>query len=201
VATLSRTNNRFTVQVKDRTQKRRTIRLGKVSERQARVIKAHIEHLALAQLSRIAAPMETTAWVEQIAGGALHEKLTRIGLVKPRKTALLGPYFKQYIAGRTDLSHHTILNLQQTERVTVQHFGTERDMITITRADARDWQRKLLAKYAVATVAMHVKKMRQLYADAVEHGCVVENPFMGVKVGSMVNPERLVYVPEEDIER
>jgi integrase len=180
---------------------RHTIRLGKVTDRQARGIRTHVEHLSVALASRIAVPIETQAWVESIVGGSLHRKLTAIGLVKPRQTAKLDEYWERFIAGRSDLSQHTVLNLRQTQRVSTKGFGTDRELSTITRPDARDWQRKLLAKYAEATVAMHVKKMRQLYGDAIERGYVSDNPFLAVKAGSMVNADRLVYVTVADIER
>jgi integrase len=202
MATLSRSNGRQVLQVMVR-RKRRTIHLGKLGERDARAIKAHVEYLAIAVTSGLPVPMETARWL----GGTpdeLHAKLSRIGLCSTRQAkapTLIGDYFDGYIARRTDLKPRTIEIIRQAKRSLVNFFKPARDMSSITKGEARDWQRKALEKFAVATVAAFVKKARQVYADAIERNLLTENPFRAIKAGSMSNTERQVYVTTTDIEK
>jgi integrase len=202
MATLTTTTSgRHIVQVQLRG-KRETISLRGFSERQARTIKAHVEHLAAAVESNTAPPLDTARWLAD-AGDALHAKLARVGLVESRsarEATKLGAYLKAYIVKRSDLKPATIANLRQVESFSVKFFGKDRDLLSINRGDVKDWHRKLMADgYAGPTIAMHVKKMRQVFADAADRKLIEDNPFRAVKAGSMTNTERLVYVPAADI--
>ena len=84
--------------------KRKTIRLGKVSQRLAEGIKLRVEQLLEAnQLNR---PMESelTQWVANLEPRTA-KRLAAVGLIaKPeaRVAATLGPFLKAYIDGRVD---------------------------------------------------------------------------------------------------
>jgi integrase len=202
VASLSNIKGRFTIQFRVG-KHRRTIRLGKVTRDSALVTKSHVEHLVLGLINPFDVPANTVHWTN-LLGDELHAKLVKVGLVKPRApapTTLLGPYFSAFIKKRTDLKPRTVSNLDQVRAVAVKHFGEQRDLASITRGDVKDWHRTLLATYSTATVAMHVKKMRQLYADAIDHKLVSENPFLAVKAGSMSNPDRMRYIAPAIIQK
>lgn len=202
MATLSTIKGRRIVQVKV-AGKRRTIHLGRMSERDARGIKAHIEHLQIGVESALPIPPETAAWVAKIPF-TLHSKLVKAELTVARGErveCLIGPYFDRYINGRTDLKPRTLENLKQAKRSIVEFFGESRAMVSITRGDVKDWHRHESAKRAAATVSMYVKKIRQVYADAVDRKLITENPFRAVKAGSMKNAERQVYIAVADIEK
>lgn len=196
MASLSNIKGRFTIQFRVG-KRRRTIRLGQVTRGSALVTKSHVEHLVLGLINPFDVPANTVHWTN-LLGDELHAKLVKVGLVKPRTpapVALVGAYFDALIEKRTDLKPSTVANLEQVRSFAVKHFGEQRDMSSITRGDVKDWHRALSAKYAPATVSMHVKKMRQLYADAIDHKLVSENPFRAVKAGSQSNPSRMHYVP------
>src|SRR5262245_43839756 len=80
--------------------KRRALRLGKVSKRQAETIKGHVEHIVAAQITRTALARETTIWVAEL-DDAMHARLAAVGLIESRTRTTLGPFLTAYIAERT----------------------------------------------------------------------------------------------------
>jgi integrase len=202
VATLSTINGRRIVQVVVRDH-RRTVSLGRVvSERDARETAKRIQQLADAVNLALPVPLDVARWANGVHE-RLHRKLVKTGLVAarlPQESTKLGDYFDAYEKRRTDWKPSTRENWQQVANVAVGYFGRDRDLTTITRGEAKDWRRALEARYAGATVVMHVKKLRQLFADAVDRKLATENPFLSVAGGSQSNPARMYYVPRPVIQ-
>lgn len=201
MATFSMINGRPIIQI-GRGAGRRTISLGGMSQRQGRSVLAHVENILSSKASGSALPVATAEWLRDCPA-KIHAKLVKAKLAHARtdrRAMMLGHYFDAYIARRTDLKPRSIANLSQVKAYAVKHFGETRDMRTITRGDVKTWHRAAQVDYAEATVAMHVKKMRELWRDAIDHKLLDENVFGAVKVGSFKNPERLVYVPRETVQ-
>src|SRR4051812_42325298 len=95
------TNGRRTIQFVAADGKRRTIRLGKVSQKIAEEVKGRVEHLNAAVISGCSIDGETARWLTAI-GQDLHDKLAAVGLIAGRKTARLKGFIDDYIAGRKD---------------------------------------------------------------------------------------------------
>src|SRR4051812_19815174 len=95
---------RVTVQfVHPQDRKRRSIRAGKMSERDAQALKLKVEALVAAIASGLPLDQGTQLWVKGIGDG-LRDKLAAVGLIDGMKTpAGLQAYLADYIAGRTDL--------------------------------------------------------------------------------------------------
>lgn len=200
------------IQLKDQSSKVHTFRLGKTNASQARLIHAHVQNLEAAKKFGVAAPAETLQWLSRVEG-KLHGKLVSAGLTESR-TVEASPaqidempavriknYFTDYISRRTDLKPRSISNLEQSCVAAWGYFGEARDMRTINKGEIRDYKRSLLSRFAEATVAMHIKKLRQVYEDAIEHGVVSKNPVKGVAAGRMSNSRRQQYVPRETIQK
>jgi integrase len=202
MATLSYIKGRSIVQFpKTGERGRHTLYLGKMSRKDATTIRSHIDNIIAHNIHRQSLPRETAAWIADIADD-LHGKLSGMKLVTPRQEhsiTAIGPFIDRYIAGRTDLKPRTVLNLKQVQSGLVEFFGKDRDLKTITRGDMGDWHRKMKSRYATATVAMHVKKARQFFADAVDRELVDETPLKGIKAGSMANADRQEYVAVADL--
>ena len=197
-----KTSGRQMIQVVLPDGKRPIIRLGKVGRKTGEAIRTHVERLVNHKLDRQPVARDTALWLGEV-GNNLYNKLVRHGLAEPRQLAALselGSFLDRYIKGRTDLKPRTILNLKQVRKWLVKHFGESRDMRTITRGEISDWHRLLKSTLAKATIAMHVKKARQMFADAVDRKFITENPVKGLKAGSMTNASRFYYVPTTDIE-
>jgi integrase len=192
------------IQFRDRNKIRQTIRLGRFDRRSAQAARGHVAHLVAAHVGGGALPRATAEWLREV-GADLYAKLEAVGLVGPRegaaKVTRLAAFLDSYIAGRTDLKPRTRENLKQTRRVLVEFFGADRDIATINAGEAEDWYRKLKARFAAATVAMHVKKARQAFGYAGRRNLVTANPFRDLKAGSMVNTARQRYVaPAEAVQ-
>lgn len=79
-ASISRAaNGRRTVQFAAGDGKRRSIRLGKISQRLAEEVKTQVEHLSAAAIAGCPIDNETAAWVAKL-GDDLAEKLAAVGL-------------------------------------------------------------------------------------------------------------------------
>src|SRR3990172_8710402 len=98
-------NGRRTIQFVGRDGKRRSIRLGKVSQRLAESVQVRVEHLAAAQVTGGAQDGETARWVA-VLDSVMYERLVAVGLVEPKpdeaqsEGASLAGFIAQYIAAR-----------------------------------------------------------------------------------------------------
>ena len=77
-------NGRRTIQFVGNDGKRRSIRLGKCSQRLAETVQVKVEHLAAAQATGGALDGETARWVAGI-DDVLHARLAAVGLVHKRQ--------------------------------------------------------------------------------------------------------------------
>ncbi len=179
--------------------RRRTIRLGKVSMRDADSIRFRVEHLNAAKLSGHAVESDTASWLAAI-GERLHGKLAAVGLVQPRRSSHLGEFLDGYISARVGKkADRTILGLKDAARKLRDKFGDDRPMHGITPADADDFRADLVdAGYAEATIACVIKKSKQFFRAASRQKLIPENPFVDVKAGSMSNSTRNVTVSRAD---
>lgn len=194
---------RYAIQFVAADDKRPIFYLGKVARRDAEMVRMHTDFLVNAVHLRQPIPRKTAEWLTEIDND-LHRKIAKAGLVKPREAKLasaIGKYFDDYIARRTDVGATTINNFKQVKRYHVLHFGADRDIATITRGEMQDWHRFVKSKLSQPTVAMHVKKTRQVFADALDRRLIDENPVRGIKAGSMENRERFFYVTIDMAER
>jgi len=143
--------------------KRRSIRLGKVSQKTAEAVKVRIEHLAAAAETRHALDGETAQWVAEL-GDELAAKLARAGLVPERESATLGDFLQTYIDSRVDVKRGSRLNYRQTQESLLRVFGSKKPLRDITAADGDDFRLRLKAEgYAEATVRRRVKYARQFF--------------------------------------
>lgn len=182
--------------------KRPVIHIGKMSRSDAREVASHIGNLVQAKKTATTISAKISAWLLTLSP-EFHDKLSNLSLVEPRisQSVHLAVYFDNYIKGRTDLKPFTITNLKQAKRLMVKHFGEARLLSTISKAEAMDWQRSMIAaKLSEASIAGHTKKARQIFQDAVDRRLIAENPFSKIKSGSQVNASRQHYVSPAEIE-
>jgi integrase len=144
------------------------------------------------------------AWLGTIDDG-LHGKIADEGFCVPRvakaaKLTIAG-HVAAYIDRRGDLGECARLNLRQAERKLLEHFGEPRMLASVTVGDAKAYRQWLEGQgYALATIAMHVKKAKQLFGDAVDHELLAKNPFKGVVAGSQVNADNMRYIAADAVE-
>ncbi|HEX8340014.1 MAG TPA: hypothetical protein VF624_03810, partial [Tepidisphaeraceae bacterium] len=116
-------NGRRRILVETHDGKRKTIRLGKASAKDAQEIRMHVERLAAAAGNSTPPPENTLVWLRGV-GEKLHARIAAIGLCAARVDAAAAPVtvvtvaslFGDYIARRTDLKRGTVLVLEQAKR-------------------------------------------------------------------------------------
>jgi hypothetical protein len=112
--------------------KRKSIRLGKVSQRAAEAVKVKVEDLVASAITGHAPSDETARWVAGLED-ALAEKLSRAGLIPKRGTANLDSFIRAYIEARkADLKPRTLMKLHTTHQAMVKFFGASRNLRDIT---------------------------------------------------------------------
>jgi len=173
--------------------KRKTVRLGKVSRRQAEAVKVKIEGLNAAQITGHTPDEEVSRWVANL-DTALADKLAAVGLVPTREPApreTLRAFLDSYIAGRASLKPNTGRNYQVTKKHLLDHFGPEKPLAEICPGDADQWRESLLAGgMSPATLGRELKRARQFFRAAVRRKLIGENPFADVAAPPQVNPAR-----------
>jgi integrase len=180
--------------------KRKTIRLGKATMKQADAFRAKIEALIGKSITGVVDD-EVSRWLAGL-DAEMYGRLVAVGLVTPRAatTTRLGEFLDAYIAGRPDIKPRTKWNLEICARRLVEHFGKDRLLRDIKPGDADDWCSLLRAKYANATAARNIKRAKQFFAAAIRKELISRNPFADCKADHQSNPTRFYFVKQEDIE-
>ncbi|MGA2233512.1 MAG: tyrosine-type recombinase/integrase, partial [Tepidisphaeraceae bacterium] len=179
---------------------RKTIRLGKLSQRQAEAFKVRVEAL-IGQAITGAVDDETSRWVAE-RDDETHERLAAVGLVKPRENvgaAKLGAFIDQYIAGRNDIKPNTLIGLGQARRNLIEFFKADRTLASITEGDADEYRLHLLGKgLAINTARRLLGRAKQLFRFACRKHLIRDNPFAGIESNVRSNPARQFFITRAD---
>src|SRR3954471_3538103 len=99
---INRPNGHRWIQFVDGDGKRQTVRLGEASAKAAAKVCTRIKELLVAKMTGDTMERDLAGWLADI-DDTLQNKLAAVGLCKPRESALLQPFIKSYIEGRTDV--------------------------------------------------------------------------------------------------
>lgn len=86
--------NRY-IQFEDRNRQRCTLRLGKVSQRNAEAARLRVEKLVAAQLLDATPDPETVRWIAEV-GDKIAEKMGKLGLIESRRSSTLGEFIETF---------------------------------------------------------------------------------------------------------
>ena len=185
----------------DASGKRKVLRLGKVSKRQAESVMQHVEQIVAALITRSAPPPETSHWLADLQDELL-DKLARVGLARGRQTVLLRQFLDGYVASRTDLKPLTIIKFNATVDYLCDHFGEDRNLREITAGEADQWRIFLISKkMGENTVRKHAQIAKQFFTAAMKQKLIDSNPFADLKSTVQANPERFYFVTREDAQK
>jgi integrase len=181
--------------------RRMTVRLGKMSAKQADAFKVKVEDLIGAANGAGMVHDETSRWLAGL-DDKMHARLVAVGLAKPRNgggTALLGPFIDAYLKTLPRAKEHTLLNWQQVRKWMVDFFGETRDVRTVTAADAEDWTAHMRAgNLGDNTIRRHTGRARQLFKAAIRRGVVRgANPFEGMAATVRADKARQFFVTRD----
>jgi hypothetical protein len=177
--------------------KRRSIRVGKISDARVEIIRQRGGLLVVAEKHGHALDGEVAAWLAKM-GDDLHAKLAGVGLVAARRAARIGEFIDEYIANRTDIDGSSVTNIKQAGKRIKKFFGVEKQMRDITVRDADLFAIHLKSNLAEATAARAIKYAKQFWRAAMLGKIVTEDPFISIKPGAMSNSERQAFISVED---
>ena len=176
--------------------KRKTIRLGKATMKQATAFRVKVEALIGKTITGVADD-EVSRWLAGL-DAEIYSRLAAVGLARPRDCdgQTVGALIDGYIAGRkADAKPHTLINLDQARKRLVTFFGADKPIRDITEADAEEFYRGQLAEgLAVNTVRRTCGRAKQFFRYAIRKRLLAGNAFADLKTTVGSNPERKFFV-------
>jgi len=193
-------NGRRAIQFVGTDRKRRTIRLGKISQEDAEPIKRHVERLLMAKVTAQPLDRRTVAWIAELETPLL-DKLARVGLLAARELPIpLGPFLDSYTSQRNDVKPATKEVWGQVVRNLKGHFGEGRDLKSVTVADAEAFKAYLINEgLSSTTVHKRLQFARAFFRAALKRKHIEENPFAEVSSKAVMGGNRMRFVTREEI--
>lgn len=192
---------RRTIQFVGRDGKRRSIRLGKVSQRIAEAVKVRVEQLNAAQVAGHAVEADTSRWLTTI-DDRLAGKLAAVGLVPKRAEGTLDAFLTGYIASRTDIKSRSVVGLRQVQRNLVDYFGADKPLREVTPGDTDNFRLHLLKTLGDNTVRRRCGRAKQLFRAALRQRLIPENPFADMKGCEVrANKDRDYFITRETAQK
>lgn len=176
ISTDSRTGRR-TVQFTGLDGKRRSIRLGKLTKRQAEHVRLRVEHLIGAKLTGSPLDPDTARWVAEVSP-SLKQRLGEVGLIHVVANAGLSSFIEQYIESRQDIKPATRIKYESAHQRLLRYFSPDRSLRSITPQDAAAWRQTLLDDgLAENTVRRTTGLAKQFFTVAIKQDLADANPF------------------------
>jgi integrase len=185
---------------------RRSIYLGKISQRRAERIGLKIDAIISAKTTRDAFDDETAHWLAGISE-RLADKLVKVGLIGDRHSAgpnTLAAFLDGYIASRGEVKGSTATVYGHTRRCLIGYFGASKPLHAISEGDAEEWRRWLAAHEHLSenTIRRRCGIAKQFFRFAVRKRVIRESPFANMKgCGARENKSRLYFVSREEAQR
>jgi len=182
--------------------RRKTIRLGRATVRQAEAFKGRVEQLALAATGATGVvDDDTIRWLAQL-DDTMYNKLAAVGLVAERKSVKIGAFLDDYISGRHDVKAATTIVYGHTRRNLIDFFGADKPLRDITPGDADLWRLSLIKQgLAENTLRRRCGIAKQFFKAAVRQKLISSNPFEHLRAAVTGNPDRLYFVSREEAEK
>jgi len=183
--------------------RRRSIRLGKLSVKQAESFKIKLESLIAGRITgNIDA--ETARWIADLMDD-IHAKLATAGLVTARVAIVeitLGVFLDGYLQSRTDLKPNSQIVYGHTRRTLIEFFGSDKPLRQINARDARAW-RVYLAEQGLseATVNKRCGNAKVFFNVAMKRKLITSNPFTELESRSIANKSRQYFLERKDAEK
>src|SRR5688572_10780151 len=112
---VKRPNGHRWIQFVDADGKRQTVRLGEATVKTANSICTRVRELLAVKMAGDTMDRDLADWLAK-TDATLQNKLAAVGLCNRRESALLQPFIKSYIDGRTDVKSATKEVWRQGER-------------------------------------------------------------------------------------
>ena len=205
MATLETKKNRNGTNIKIRffvNKERKTLSLGsRYTVRQAERIKAAVEEIADAIETGGKVGKSTAGFIADMTDD-LKARFEAVGLLEESADITNAELFERFLKDSTDRKESTRLTYTVVQNRFLAFFPKNGRIRDITKKDGEAWKSYLKKEeYAEASIAGSFKRMNAVFNWAVEQGYLEANPFRGIRKGSMVNEERMFYVPMDWYEK
>jgi len=183
--------------------RRRSLRMGKMPERDAVAFNRRVEDLLAAKLTAGSFSPDLAAWVSSLPEET-YDRLVRVGLVEPRKRGgrkRVAEWVREYIAGRGDAKDSTLCNMWQAARSLVEYLGEEKLLGELTAADGEGYACFLRQRLSEATVRRQCGRAKQFLNAAVRARLLKRNPWSSLRSADCSNRKRDHEVRPETVER
>ena len=201
--TRNKTNGTWAIQFYRNDGKRPSIRLGKVSEKEAERFRFRVEELERAHAMGHPTPPSTHEWLKTISR-KLHDRISATGLIEAEKSTTLANLAEQFIDSTT-VKEPTKRKYRSSANHLAEYFGADRDPRTITPAEATNWRKWMLEdrprKLSSATAAKSVKHAKQFMGYAIDQRMLDEDPFAKLSGYCKPNKERFYFITLEEINK
>jgi integrase len=172
---------------------RRTVRLGAMPAHKAQTFKEHIERLVMAHRGSIQEEPKDARWLAGL-NDETHEKLSRTGLVEPRKSSqaiTIGELVNEFTTKRNDVKQSTRLAWKQGHDCLIAFVGADRPVDRITENDADDWRQDMIAAgVKEVTIRKRVKVCKTLLTWAVRRGYLDKSPLTQLASASQAGQQK-----------
>lgn len=177
--------------------KRRSLRLGKVTQRAADAVKLRVEMILSAALSGHALDDATARWLAD-RDQVMIDKLAAVGLTTRRESMTLKVFIDDYIAGRSDIKDRTTLRLREAGQKLIDCFGANKGLREFAVGDGDKLRQWLLSKgLAENTVRRNCGRAKQFFRAAIHRKLIVDNPFAELVSAVRANRARMRFIDLE----
>ena len=183
---------------------RRTVRLGKCTEKQAQTVCNKIEAMVAAKITG-QQDDEVSRWLAGLPD-ELHSRIAKTGLLPPRVhlRQTLGVFLQRYIENQSDRKPNTIANYHQGRKWLERFFGKDRPMNDMTPVWAGEFV-GFMVEHGLAAKSSARRKVglaRQFFKAAIQQGVYQgENPFAGISANVRADKSRQAFIPPETIHK
>ncbi|MEM6945295.1 MAG: tyrosine-type recombinase/integrase [Pseudomonadota bacterium] len=186
------------LQFTDPSGKRHTLRLGRVTKKQAEHVRLRIDQLLGAKLTGSPVDPDTARWV----GGldpTFQKRLGATGLIHVAAAIGLEAFIDGYIRSRRDVKASTKVMYGQTRRRLLGYFDPDTPLRQIDPPQAVAW-RQHLAETGLAdnTIRRTTGIAKQFFAAAIREGYLESNPFGGLPCAIRPNAKRAYFITADE---
>jgi len=187
------------------TRKRRTVRTGKCSKKNADTALNMVERLIQAKRLGTALDGQTAEWLKGI-DDTLRARLAKVDLIDSFESALLGEFIDSFIAMRKkrgDVVDGTLKVWGHTRSNLVDFFGADADIRAITPEKVDDWAAWMFDEQDLAENSVRKRSQfaRMFFNVAQRRKLIQENPFSGLACSVVPVKDRQYFVPRETVTR
>ena len=191
--------------------KHRSLRLGRVSRRQAESVRMRVEQLLRDRSLGLPHDAATIQWIKDLPE-ATRRRLESLQLIATGSASItLDELIRRFLEART-VKSGTMATYRQCTDSLILHFGASTPIDSITPAQADAWKARIASSGRVrekegprslarATVAKRTNIAKAIFNKAKVWKLLATSPFEHLKAGSQSNPDRAHYISKEDTQR